>query len=87
MKKFVIENGILKAYLGLDSIVVVPKGVTNVGGDLLPEDKECPRSLRGDMFGYKAFYNNHYVEELYLPDSVVEIGFKALEHCKRLQTL
>jgi hypothetical protein len=87
MKKFVIENGILKAYLGRDAIVVVPDGVTHIGGDLLPEDKECPRSLRGDMLGYKAFYNNRHIKELYLPDSVVEIGYKALEHCKSLEVL
>lgn len=34
MKRFVIENGILKAYRGRDSIVVVPEGVTHIGGEL-----------------------------------------------------
>lgn len=87
MDKFLIENGILKAYFGSDSVVVVPDGVTQIGGDLLNEDKDYPRELRGDYIGYKAFYNNKFVEELYLPDSVTEIGFKSLEHCSSLKVL
>ena len=85
MKKFVIGNGILKAYFGRDEVVVVPDGVTHIGGELR-NDEECPDILRGDLIGYKAFRNAH-IRELYLPDSTVEIGFKALEHCRSLEVL
>jgi hypothetical protein len=87
MSKFVIENGILKAYIGRDSVVVVPEGVTHIGGVRRGEDTECPPILRGDSLGYKAFYCNKHVRELYLPDSTVEIGFKSLEHCSSLEVL
>ena len=85
MDKFMIEDGILKGYFGNSTVVVVPDGVTHIGGELSPIDAK--RGLRGDYIGYKAFYCNKTVEELYLPDSVVEIGYKSLEHCKSLRTL
>ena len=86
--KFAIENGILKAYYGTDKVVVVPDGVKTIGGCIGEHnDQNCPRELRGDPIGYKAFYRNNEIEELYLPDSVETIGFKALEHCKNLKVL
>ena len=86
MGKFVIENGVLKAYFGTDPVVVVPDGVTYIGGNLSDADKSNP-NLRGDLIGYKAFFRNSHIKELYLPDSTVEIGFKSLEHCKSLEVL
>ncbi len=87
MKNFIIENGILKAYRGHDSVVVVPDGVTHIGGVRGDDDKECRPELSGDLIGYKAFYCNRRIKELYLPDTTVEIGFKALEHCSSLEIL
>ena len=29
---FIIENGILKEYTGSDEVVVIPEGVTEIGG-------------------------------------------------------
>lgn len=87
MEQFFIENGILKAYLGHERIVVVPDGVKQIGGVLKDEHSSFPKYLRGDPIGYKAFYGNEEIEELYLPDSVETIGFKALEHCKNLKKL
>ena len=88
MEKFVIEKGVLKAYFGKDEVVVVPDGVTHIGGCLGDfSDTTCPANLKGDSIGYKAFYTNSYIKELYLPDSTVEIGFKSLEHCNSLEVL
>lgn len=87
MEHFLIEDGILKAYTGREKVVVVPAGVTQVGGELRNEPDDYPRNLRGDYIGYKAFYYNKHLEELYLPDSVEEIGFKALEHATSLKVL
>ena len=88
MNRFIIEDNILKAYLGTDKIVIVPEGVKKIGGDIDEHEKQnLPIELRGDPFGYKAFYYNDTVEELYLPDSVETIGFKALEFCKNLKVL
>ena len=87
MKKFIIEDGILKSYRGHDSVVVVPDGVTHIGGELRGDDKNSRPELRGDTIGYKAFYCNGRLKELYLPDSTVEIGFKSLEHCTALEIL
>jgi hypothetical protein len=52
MSKFVIENGILKAYRGHDSVVVVPEGVTHIGGVRRGEDTECPPILRAKRYEY-----------------------------------
>ena len=88
MERFVIEKGILKAYFGKDEVVVVPDGVTHIGGCLGDfSDTTCPANLKGDSISYKAFYTNSNIKELYLPDSTVEIGFKSLEHCNSLEVL
>ena len=85
MTKFIIEDGIFKAYFGKDAVVVVPEGVTQLGGDI--SDIDRARGLFGDIIGYKAFFQNKFIKELYLPDSVTEIGFKSLEHCSNLEVL
>ena len=85
MHNFDIEDGILKDYYGESRVVVVPDGVVRIGGILTPADKEC--GLWGYASRYRAFYCNKHVEELYLPDSVEKIGFKALEHCRSLRVL
>ncbi len=84
MDDFVIEDGILKAYLGHEKVVIVPDGVRQIGG-VLGDDSACP--YKGDPFGYKAFFNNKQIRELYLPDSVEVLGFKCLEHCSNLRVL
>ena len=86
MQKFLIEDGILKVYSGKEPVVVVPDGVTQIGGDVLEEDKKNERILVPSG-GYKAFYSNKNLKELYLPDSVTEIGFKSLEQCTSLEVL
>lgn len=87
MKNFIVENGILKSYRGRDSIVVVPEGVTHIGGERCDFDKECSPNLKCDLIGYRAFYSNKHIKELYLPDSTIEIGYKSLEHCTSLEVL
>lgn len=86
---FLIEDGILQAYIGSSDIVVIPDGVTHIGGKSNdPEMKKMtPNFLGEDDYGYQAFYNNKNLKELYLPDSTVEIGFKSLEHCTSLEVL
>lgn len=90
MEQFLIEKGILKAYFGVGPVVVVPDGVKQIGGcypEFEPKEPAFPRELCGDPIGYKAFYCNNSVEEIYLPDSVETIGFKSMEHCKNLRIL
>ncbi len=87
MDDFVIEDGILIAHLGHDRVVIVPDGVKQIGGEICNATKPVPKSLRGDAIGYKAFYMNTDLEELYLPDSVEIIGFKCLENCDNLRVL
>ncbi len=84
---FIIEGGILKAYLGSDLRVNVPEGSTKIGG-IIPNDA-YPLSKRmiGDPIGYRAFYANTDVREVWLPDSVDTIGFKSFEYCSSLKKL
>ncbi len=83
--EFVIEDGVLLAYTGNATEVIVPSGVRQIGGEI--GDKDVPEELRGDLIGYKAFFCNETIEDIYLPSSVETIGFKAMEHCCNLKTM
>ena len=87
MNKFFIEDGILKAYFGNEAIVTVPDGVKQVGGDRIETEEYYPAIFCNDVIGYRGFYCNEALKELYLPDSVTMIGYKALEHCKSLKVM
>lgn len=84
-KDYIIEDGILLAYLGTDPVAKVPEGVKQIGG-VKPHD-ENRSELLGDPIGYKAFYDNKLVTEVILPEGVTTIGFKSFEHCENLRKL
>ena len=63
---FVIENGVLKKYIGPGGDVVVPEGVTEIGY----------RAFEGDYFGEST-----PIESVTLPASVVRIEESAFELC------
>ena len=86
MNKFIIEDGIMKAYLGSERKVIVPDGVRQIGG--LAENVKDPVEVAPyDSGAYRAFHSNCDVEEIWLPDSVEIIGFKSLEHCGLIKVL
>ena len=83
---FLIENGILKKYVGPGGDVVIPEGVTEIGpGAFEPSRFEDYESLHSITFpqglkiiGRRAFASCIALKEVTLPESVCEIGMAAL---------
>ena len=85
---FIIENGILKKYVGPGGDVIIPEGVTSIG------DKAFYRSSIGlksvtiltgvTSIGEYAFYKCMYLTSVTIPDSVTSIGTMAFYGCSSL---
>lgn len=67
---FIIEDGILVKYTGTATNVVVPEGVTQIGGRGYAEDN--------------GFIENHNITSITLPDSLTMIGRSAFYMCTGL---
>ena len=58
MSDFIIENGVLERYCGTEARVVIPEGVTAIGGDAFRKNNglvsgKIPEGVkRVDGFGY-----------------------------------
>lgn len=73
--EFIIQDGVLIEYRGDEKQVQVPDGVT---------------AIRGRKKGYNfvgAFAFNDQIESVILPESVVEIGFRAFQGATSLKTI
>ncbi len=86
---FIIEDGILKRYYPSvrgEKTVVIPEGVRVIGGVIPEADLAAGRAYTDDdpLF-YQAFRNNRDVENVFIPNSVVEIGAKSFEGCGNLK--
>lgn len=87
---FVISNGVLKEYRGLESNVVIPDGVEVIGPSAFTERSgirsiSFPHTL--NTIGSHAFYNCSDLESVSLPDGLVEIGNYAFGKCKKLKNI
>ena len=85
---FVIENGVLKKYVGLGGDVIVPEGVTKIGFQTFYKNKSIttvtlPQGLI-TIDGY-AFGGNTAITEITFPDSLKEIGQHAFIGCTGLK--
>ena len=47
---FVIENGVLKKYVGMDADVVIPEGVTEIGENAFAK-RSFVRSISSSLYG------------------------------------
>jgi hypothetical protein len=88
---FIIENGVLKKYIGPGGDVVIPKGVTQIGGSAFEGNTALisvtvPDSVTfiyGGAFA-GAFRGCSNLKKLVLPDSKVFIGEDAFKDCPAL---
>ena len=82
-------NGTLLQYLGKDSAVVIPDGITAIGGSAFRfsdiTNVTIPDSVTS--IGDDAFYNCSYLNNVIIPDSVTEIGESAFTLCYNLTTV
>ena len=87
---FIIENGVLKKYVGPGGDVVIPEGVTSIGscafdGCISLKNVTIPNSVT--IIGDYAFYNCQFLESVTIPEGVTSIGEGAFYCCHRLTDL
>ena len=87
---FIIENGVLKKYLGPGGDVVVPEGVTEIGnGSFLLCDTiksiQLPDGIT--IIGQSSFSGCKNMEHITLPTSIEKIGFNAFGNCISLNSI
>ncbi len=84
---FTIADGVLTAYTGTDTNVIIPEGVTEIGSavfqnNTIMETVQIPDTVT--TIGMDAFYGCTSLKELELPDSVTKIGDTAFSGCTGL---
>ena len=85
-----IENGVLTSYLGTDSTVVVPEGVTAIGEKAFLKNHFIQTVVLPDglkTIGNRAFSDCDKLTSINLPWSVTEIGTYAFSGCECLRAL
>ena len=87
---FVIENGVLKKYVGPGGDVAVPEGVTSIGENLFYgcgslTSITLPEGLT--IIGDSAFCFCVGLTSVTLPDSIQVIGKDAFHYCKQLKQI
>lgn len=87
--KFVIENNVLKAYIGSDTCVSIPEGVTKIGKKAFSGNnkikevifpKNSLKSIEAD-----AFASCKSIKDLMLPKGLLQIGDNAFKDCTALE--
>ena len=91
---FIIENGILKEYKGPGGDVVIPEGVTEIGGGYWSGAFSGCTNLTGVSFpkslksiGTSAFKHCSSLVSLTLPDGLTKIGESAFYKCGSLSSI
>ena len=87
---FVIENGVLKEYLGPGGDVVVPEGVTSIADSAFKGREKLTRVVIPEgvtKIGPSAFYSCRSLQEAVVPASLARIGGKAFRLCPNLTRL
>ena len=87
LKNFRIENGEIKQFIGKDTDVVIPEGVTRIGVNAF---KECSKIISVTIpegvtsIGDDAFYGCTELKHVSLPESIREFGKRAFVFCSSL---
>ncbi|MDF2541891.1 MAG: hypothetical protein K0S47_1609 [Herbinix sp.] len=83
---FIIEDGILKQYLGSDKEIIIPNGVKTIGTNAF-KDCKMEKVLIPDgvsLIEDGAFLNCSKLTEIVIPDSVEELGQSTFQGCSSL---
>ena len=81
---FVIENGVLKKYVGPGGDVTVPEGVTSIGNSAFYWCRSLTSVTIPDgvtSIGYEAFYDCSSLASVTIPEGVTSIGNSAFGGC------
>ncbi len=90
LSDFIIENGVLKKYVGPGGDVTIPEGVTNIGDGAFWVCKSLasvtiPESVTS--IGDSSFYGCSSLMSVEIPESVTSIGGWAFWACKSLASV
>ena len=87
--EFEIENGVLTAYQGAGGDVVIPDGVTEIGGSAFYGSPITNVSFPDGLLriGQYAFAGSSLAGEVVIPDSVTDVGIAAFANCTGLTSL
>ena len=90
MSDFITEKTVLKRYVGKDSFLKIPEGITEIGEKAFNRFEELqkicfPSSLR--KISWKAFEYCSSLCEIEIPEGVERIEEFAFSHCERLKNI
>ena len=88
LSDFVIENGILKKYMGKDDNVIIPEGVTEIDAGVFQHKFQIKSvSLPSTLveIGEGAFQQCNNIKEVVIPERVEKLGNYAFYECARLE--
>ncbi len=84
---FIIENGVLKEYVGNDEEVIIPEGIVRIGEGAFYGREDIVSVTIPDgvtSIGEKSFFGCVLLTDITIPDSVTEIGDSAFWGCESL---
>jgi len=71
-----------------EETVLIPEGVITIGGEISKEDNQnCEKYTDDDPLFYQAFRGSLAIRNVYIPNSVTELGAKSFEHCKNIKRI
>ena len=90
LKDFVIEDGVLKKYVGQGGVVVIPNGVTHIDNGAFEfcdwlTSVTIPESVKS--IGDAAFLGCRYLTTIEIPESVTEFGEGIFSDCLSLKEI
>ena len=90
LKDFIIENGILKKYVGKGGDVVIPNGVTIINRNafyMCENVKSVVIPTGVTSIGTEAFYGCSELQNITIPDGITKIGAWAFSFCFGLKSI
>ncbi|MBQ8623394.1 MAG: leucine-rich repeat protein [Oscillospiraceae bacterium] len=87
---FIVENGVLVAYNGYDSYIVIPDGIVGIADGVFSLNRlivsvVIPNSVT--FIGKGAFSSCSRLTSINIPESVTSIGDEAFAYCESLQEI
>ena len=89
-QSFVIEDGVLKEYIGNQEIVTVPSGTKTIGTLAFNHCYSAKKIILPDTvtkIEFSAFSECRFLEEIILPDSIESIGGNAFWKCDSMESI
>ena len=90
MQNFIVQNTVLKKYIGRESFLKLPEGIMEIGEEAFARFEELqkiilPSSLR--KISWKAFEYCSALREIEIPANVDHIEEFAFSHCEMLENI